>query len=118
MAVILVVEDNEMNRDVLLRWFEMNDYDTLSAEYGEAGVEIAKIKKPDYIIMDINLPDISGLEAIKKIKNFPELKDIKIIVLTAFTYNGQKRPDELALCDAYKTKPVDLDELLETIESI
>ena len=117
MTVILVVEDNEMNLDVLIRWFEMNDYDTLSAKNGETGLEIAKSEKPDIIIMDINLPDMSGFEVIKRIKDSTELKNIKIIALTAFTYNGQKRPYELALCDSYKTKPVDLDELLETIEN-
>ena len=69
MTVILVVEDNEMNLDVLIRWFEMNDYDTLSAKNGETGLEIAKSEKPDIIIMDINLPDMSGFEVIKRIKD-------------------------------------------------
>ena len=75
MTVILVVEDNEMNLDVLIRWFEMNDYDTLSAKNGETGLEIAKSEKPDIIIMDINLPDMSGFEVIKRIKDSTELKN-------------------------------------------
>jgi len=118
MAKILLVEDNEMNRDMLSRRLEKRKYDVTIAVDGHEGVEMAKSESPDLILMDLSLPVIDGWEATRRIKANPELRSIPIIALTAHAMSADREKALEAGCDDYETKPVDLPSLLATIERL
>ena len=112
MRRILLVEDNEMNRDMLSRRLVRQGYDVIMALDGEAGVALAAAVQPDLILMDMSLPGIDGREATRRIRSEPALRHIPIIALTAHAMTGDREAAAAAGCDDYDTKPVELPRLL------
>jgi two-component system cell cycle response regulator DivK len=115
---ILVVEDNEMNRDMLCRRLERKGYAVLVAADGIEGIDLAKSKRPDVIIMDLSLPHIDGWEACRRLKADPSTSEIPIIALTAHAMSTDREKALAAGCDDFDTKPVDFARLLEKIERV
>ena len=107
MSKILIVEDNEMNRDMLSRRLERKGYDIVMAEDGQKGVDMSKSENPDLILMDLSLPVMDGWEATSTIKADNNTKDIPIIVLTAHAMAGDREKALEAGADEYDTKPID-----------
>ena len=118
MAKILLVEDNEMNRDMLSRRLERRGYLVVIAEDGASGVTKAKSETPDLILMDMSLPVMDGWEATRQIKAVPETQHIPIIALTAHAMAGDEEKALAAGCNDYETKPVDLPKLLTKIDAL
>jgi CheY-like chemotaxis protein len=114
----LLVEDNEMNRDMLCRRLNRRGFEVVAAEDGEKGVEMARSENPDVILMDMSLPVIDGWEATRRIKADDETREIPIIALTAHAMAGDKEKTLAAGCDDYDTKPIELSRLLEKISAI
>ena len=113
MAKILLVEDNEMNRDMLSRRLERRGYHVVMAGDGQQGVEMAQTEAPDLILMDMSLPVIDGWEAARRIKQAPDTRGIPVIALTSHAMAGDREQALASGCDDYDTKPVDLPRLLE-----
>lgn len=118
MPRILLVEDNEMNRDMLSRRLERRGYEVVMAVDGGQGVEMARAEAPDLILMDMSLPVLDGWEATRQLKTAPETQSIPIIALTAHAISGDREKAIEAGCDDYDTKPVELPRLLEKIEAL
>jgi CheY-like chemotaxis protein len=118
MAKILLIEDNEMNRDMLSRRLERRGYQVVMAEDGGTGVAMAKSENPDIILMDMSLPVLDGWEATRQIKAAPETKGIPVIALTAHAMAGDEEKALGAGCNDYETKPVDLPKLLAKIGAL
>lgn len=118
MPRILLVEDNEMNRDMLSRRLERKGYETLIAVDGQEGVEKTESEKPDLILMDMSLPVLDGWEATRKLKSSSVTQNIPIIGLSAHAMSGDREKAIEAGCDDYDTKPVELPRLLEKIETL
>jgi CheY-like chemotaxis protein len=118
MARILLVEDNEMNRDMLSRRLVRRGYEVVIAVDGEQGVAMARSEAPALILMDMSLPGLDGWEATRRIKAAPETKRIPVIALTAHAMSGDREKAIAAGCDDFDTKPVDLDRLLAKIEAL
>jgi len=118
MATILLVEDNEMNRDMLSRRLIRRGYDVTLAEDGAQGLDLARTQMPDLILMDMSLPTIDGWEATRRLKAAPETQRIPIIALTAHAMVEDMIRATEAGCDDYDTKPVDLARLLGKIETL
>ena len=118
MAKILVVEDNEMNRDMLSRRLERRGYQVALALDGHEGVARARSEPPDLILMDMSLPVLDGWEASRQLKAAPETRGIPIIALTAHAMSGDRDRALAAGCDDYDTKPIELPRLLEKIERL
>lgn len=114
---LLIIEDNEMNRDMLSRRLKRRGYEILIAEDGQAGVEIAMSEMPDLILMDMNLPIMDGWEATKKLKEEEKTREIPVIALTAHAMNSDREEILKAGCDEYEAKPVNFEALIEKIES-
>ncbi len=118
MAKILIVEDNEMNRDMLSRRLARRGYEIVIAVDGEEGIAAAKAKNPDLILMDMSLPVIDGWEATRRLKAEPSTREIPVIGLTAHAMAGDRDKVIAAGCDDYDTKPIELPRLLEKIEAL
>jgi len=118
MARILLVEDNEMNRDMLSRRLVRRGYTVPIAVDGQQGLEMAATEKPDLILLDMSLPIIDGWEVAKRLKSDDNLKAIPVIALTAHAMSGDRERALGAGCDDYDTKPVELPRLLEKIEAL
>ncbi len=118
MAKILLVEDNEMNRDMLSRRLIRKGYEVVMAVDGQQGVTMAAGEKPDLILMDMSLPVIDGWTATRQIREDPSLPSIPIIALTAHAMEPDRDKALAAGCDDYDTKPVDLKRLLGKIEHL
>ncbi len=118
MTKILLVEDNEMNRDMLSRRLQRKGYDVAMAVDGEEGVAMATSEAPDLILMDMSLPVLNGWDATRRIKADPALTGIPVIALTAHAMASDREQALAAGCDSYETKPIDLPQLLEKIESL
>jgi len=118
MPKILLVEDNEMNRDMLSRRLERRGYQVVIAVDGEQGVAMAQSEAPDLILMDMSLPVLDGWEAARRLKADPETQAIPVIALTAHAMVGDREKAIAAGCDDYDTKPVEFQRLLEKIEAI
>jgi len=118
MSKILLVEDNEMNRDMLTRRLERKGFEVVIAVDGQAGVEMASSSNPDIILMDLSLPVMDGWEATRQIKSDPATLSIPVIALTAHAMAGDEQKAREAGCDDYDTKPVDLKRLLGKIENL
>ena len=116
MSKILIVEDNEMNRDMLSRRLERKGYDVVIAEDGKKGVDMSKSENPDLILMDLSLPVMDGWEATSTIKGDEKTKSIPIIVLTAHAMAGDREKALDAGADEYDTKPIDFKRLLGKIK--
>jgi CheY-like chemotaxis protein len=118
MPKILLVEDNEMNRDMLSRRLERKGYEVMCAVDGGQGVEMARTRAPDLILMDMSLPVIDGWEATRQLKAAAETSAIPVIALTAHAMAGDQEKALEAGCDDYDTKPVDLPRLLGKMEAL
>ena len=117
MAKILLVEDNEENRDMLSRRLTRRGYEVVIALDGGQGVEMARSIAPDLILMDMDLPVLDGWEATRQLKSAPETKAIPIIALTAHAMMGDREKAIDAGCDDYDTKPIEFSRLIEKIEA-
>ncbi|MEE9345433.1 MAG: response regulator [Methylococcales bacterium] len=117
MARILLVEDNEMNRDMLSRRLQRKGYDVVLAVDGEQGINMATSASPDLILMDLSLPVIDGWEATRRLKSQPGTVDIPIIALTAHAMDGDRQSALEAGCDDYDSKPIDFPRLVSKIEA-
>ena len=118
MPKVLLVEDNEMNRDMLSRRLIRRGFEVLLAVDGEQGVATAEQEKPDIILMDMSLPVLDGWEATRKLKAAPETSAIPVIALTAHAMATDREKAMEAGCDDYDTKPIELPRLLGKIEAM
>jgi CheY-like chemotaxis protein len=118
MAKILLVEDNEMNRDMLSRRLARRGYEVVVGEDGQKGVDLASSENPDLILMDMSLPVIDGWEATRRIKADAATAAIPVIALTAHAMASDREKALAAGCDDYDTKPVELDRLLGKITAL
>ncbi len=118
MTKILLVEDNEMNRDMLGQRLQRRGYELLIAVDGAEGVAMAQADAPDLILMDMSLPVMDGWEATRRLKAAPETRSIPVIALTAHAMSGDRDKAIEAGCDDYDTKPVEFDRLLAKIEAL
>jgi CheY-like chemotaxis protein len=115
---ILLVEDNEMNRDMLSRRLQRRGYEVIIAIDGREGVAMAQSESPDLILMDMSLPVIDGWEATRALKSSPGTKDLPIIALTAHAMSTDRERAMEAGCDDYDTKPIELTRLLAKMEAL
>ena len=115
MTKILLVEDNEDNRDMLSRRLERKEFDVILAVDGEDGINKAKSGMPDLILMDMSLPVVDGWEATRTLKNISETAHIPIIALTAHAMSSDREKAINSGCDDYDTKPIDFKRLLDKI---
>ena len=118
MIKILLVEDNEMNRDMLTRRLVRKGYQVVVAEDGLQGVAMAETEAPDIVLMDMSLPEIDGWEATRRIKSAPKTASIPVIALTAHAMASDREKALEAGCDDYDTKPVELARLLGKIDGL
>lgn len=118
MPKVLVVEDNELNRDMLTRRLARKGYETVSAVDGREGVAMARTAQPDLILMDMSLPVLDGWAATRELKAAPETRAIPVIALTAHAMAGDRDRALEAGCDDYDTKPVEFAGLLAKIEAL
>jgi two-component system, cell cycle response regulator DivK len=118
MTKILLVEDNEMNRDMLSRRLQKQGYEVLTAVDGEEGLAKAQAQAPALILMDMSLPGIDGWEATRRLKAAPQTQKIPVIALTAHAMTDDRDKALAAGCDDFDTKPVELPRLLSKIEAL
>jgi two-component system, cell cycle response regulator DivK len=118
MAKILLVEDNDINRDMLVRRLQRRGYTMVTAVDGQQGVDMARSEKPDLILMDMSLPLLDGWEATRQIKGDPNIKHIPVIGLTAHAMVGDREQALKAGCDEYATKPVEFEKLIELMNRL
>jgi CheY-like chemotaxis protein len=117
MPKVLLVEDNEMNRDMLSRRLARNGYDVVIAVNGQEGVDMAGSEKPDLILMDMSLPVLDGWEATRRLKADPATASIPVIALTAHAMDSDREKALAAGCDDFDTKPIELPRLLEKMKA-
>ncbi len=118
MAKLLLVEDNEMNRDMLSRRLMRKGYEVVMAVDGAEGVEMAQSQSPDLILMDMSLPIVDGWEATRQLKAVPGTRSIPVIALTAHAMSGDREKALEAGCDDYDSKPIEFPRLLGKIEGL
>jgi two-component system, cell cycle response regulator DivK len=118
MRKILLVEDNEISRDILFRRLRKNGYQIVLAADGNQALAVAAREHPDLILMDMTLPGLDGWETTAELRRRPEVAAIPVIALTAHTLPGDRQRALAAGCDEYETKPVELPQLLEKIETL
>lgn len=118
MTTILLVEDNELNRDMLARRLERRGYRVVIAVDGQQGIDIACSLQPDLILMDMSLPRIDGWEATRLLKAHPPLQHTPVLALTAHAMEGDRQKSLAAGCDDYDTKPIDFQRLLGKIQAL
>ena len=112
---VLIVEDNDLNMKLFHDLLDAHGYDTLQTKDGMEALAIAREKRPDLILMDIQLPEVSGLEVTKWIKEDDELKSIPVIAVTAFAMKGDEEKILQSGCEAYVSKPISVTEFLSTV---
>ena len=117
-AKILLVEDNEMNRDMLSRRLQRRGYEVVTAVDGESSLALTKSETPALVLMDMSLPGIDGWEVTRQLKADPATRAIPIIALTAHAMAGDREQALAAGCDDFDIKPIDLDRLLGKIEAL
>ena len=118
MTKILLIEDNEMNRDMLARRLQKNGYHVVVAVDGEEGVAKAQTEAPALILMDMSLPGIDGWEATRRLKAAPQTQKIPVIALTAHAMSDDREKAIAAGCDDFDTKPIELPRLLSKIQAL
>ena len=118
MTKILLVEDNEMNRDMLSRRLIRRGFQVVLAMDGQQGVDLARSERPDIVLMDMSLPGIDGWEATRRLKADDATRGLPVIGLTAHAMSGDREKAIEAGCDDYDTKPVELDRLIGKIERL
>ena len=116
MTKVLLVEDNELNRDMLSRRLQRRGYDVSLAFDGQHALDQAAAVQPDVILMDMDLPVLNGWDATKKLRGDPALRDIPVIALTAHALPADRQRAMEAGCDGYQSKPIEFADLLEKIE--
>ena len=112
---VLVVEDNELNLKLFQDLLEAHGYDTVKTQDGSLAYDLIKQEKPDLIIMDIQLPQISGLDIIAQVKADSDLKDIPVIAVTAFAMRGDEEKIMDSGCEGYLAKPIAIDSFVKTV---
>jgi two-component system cell cycle response regulator DivK len=115
---ILIVEDNELNMKLFHDLLEVHGYETLQTKDGREVIGLAKEHRPDLILMDIQLPEVSGLEVTRWIKEDDDLKSIPVIAVTAFAMKGDEEKIRSGGCEAYIAKPISVSNFLQTIEKV
>ena len=118
MAKVLLVEDNEENRDGLARHLKRKGFEVLTAADGQQGVEVARAEAPDLVVMDMSLPVLDGWEATRQLKAAPQTRRIPVIALTAHAMAGDREKALDAGCDDYDTKPVEFSRLLAKMQAL
>ena len=118
MTKVLLVEDNEMNRDMLSRRLIRRGFEVVFAVNGKEGVDLARSEKPDIILMDMSLPVMDGWEATRCVKADNATRSVPVIGLTAHAMSGDREKAIEAGCDDYDTKPVEIDRLVEKIQRL
>ncbi len=118
MAKILLVEDNQMNRDMLSRRLTRKGYEVVIAVDGQQGMAMARSEAPDLILMDMSLPVLDGWEATRQLKSVPATQAIPVIALTELSMAGDREKAVEAGCDDYDIKPIEMTRLLEKIEAL
>jgi two-component system cell cycle response regulator DivK len=118
MFKLLLIEDNEMNRDMLSRRLQRKGYEVIIAVDGVEGLEMALNESPDLILMDMSLPRLDGWEATQRLKSIPETSSIPVLALTAHAVSGDREKALDIGCDDYDTKPVEFQRLLEKIQNL
>jgi len=114
---VLIVEDNELNMKLFHDLLEASGLETLMVRNGIDALAVAKRDKPDLIVMDIQLPEMSGLEVTQALKADPELKPIPVIAVTAFAMKGDEERIRAAGCEAYLSKPISIDRFISTVKA-
>ncbi|MET0606834.1 MAG: response regulator [Beijerinckiaceae bacterium] len=114
---VLIVEDNELNMKLFNDLLEAHGYQTLKTASGVEAVELARTKRPDLILMDIQLPEVSGLEVTRWLKADEELKQIPVVAITAFAMTGDEERIREGGCEAYLSKPISVVKFVETIRN-
>lgn len=118
MPTLLLVEDNEMNRDAISRLLERRGFSVITGENGEQGLQLCRERLPDLVLMDVGLPGIDGYEATRQIKADPRTARIPVVALTARALTSDREAAVAAGCDDYDTKPVDLARLVGKIHAL
>jgi len=118
MPTVLLVEDNELNRDMLSRRLTKRGFDVSIAKDGAEALDAVRANRPDVILMDMSLPVMNGWEATTALKQHPETSAIPVIALTAHAMSGDREKAMEAGCDEFETKPVDLPRLLEKMQAL
>ncbi|MGA3039876.1 MAG: response regulator [Bryobacteraceae bacterium] len=118
MCRILLVEDNELNRDMLSRRLRHRGYEVMLAANGRQGIDVARSAKPDVVLMDLSLPEIDGWQVTRLLKSDAQTRDIPVVALTAHAMLGDREKALEAGCDDYATKPVDMPLLVGMIERL
>lgn len=118
MTRVLLVEDNELNRDMLSRRLERRGYGVITADNGREAVDLTITERPDVILMDMDLPVLTGWEATELIKKDPAVSSIPVIGLTAHALQADKDRALRAGCDDYQSKPIDFTELVKKIDEV
>lgn len=118
MKTVLVVEDHEANRRLVTRFLTREGYNVLVAEDGLQGVALALSDQPDMILMDLDLPELDGWEATRRIKANPETKHIPVVALTSHAFPDDVAKARKAGCDGYETKPIVYSRLMQRVEQI
>ena len=113
---VLIVEDNELNMKLFHDLLDAHGYDTLQTKDGMEALAIAREKRPDLILMDIQLPEVSGLEVTKWIKEDDELRSIPVIAVTAFAMKGDEEKIRVGGCEGYIAKPISVQLFLDTVK--
>jgi two-component system cell cycle response regulator DivK len=112
---VLIVEDNELNMKLFHDLLEAHGYQTVGTRNGIEALDLARKHRPDLILMDIQLPEVSGLEVTKWLKDDPELKSIPVVAVTAFAMKGDEERIREGGCEAYLSKPISVGKFIETI---
>ncbi len=115
-STILIVEDNELNMKLFRDLLEAHGFDTLQAKNGSEALELIRRHRPDLVIMDMQLPEVSGLEVTKQIKNDDEIKSIPVIAVTAFAMKGDEEKFRAGGCEAYVAKPISVSHFVDTVK--
>jgi two-component system cell cycle response regulator DivK len=113
---VLIVEDNELNMKLFHDLLEASGMEILQTRNGTDALKVAKQERPDLIVMDIQLPEMSGLEVTERIKSDPDLKPIPVIAVTAFAMKGDEERIRAAGCEAYLSKPISIDRFIATVK--
>ncbi|WP_181702755.1 response regulator [Chthonobacter albigriseus] len=114
---VLIVEDNELNMKLFHDLLEAHGYNTIQTRNGIEALDLARAHKPDLILMDIQLPEVSGLEVTKWIKEDDDLRAIPVIAVTAFAMKGDEERIRQGGCEAYISKPISVSKFLETVRA-
>jgi len=117
MKKVLIVEDNELNMKLFRDLLNVHGYETVQTQDGHLALSMAREHRPDLVLMDIQLPQISGLDIIREIKADEELKDIPVVAVTAFAMRGDETKIREGGCEAYISKPISVPNFLETVKT-